>query len=72
MNRYIFKEDGGFLIVETKWGNVVVEQSEYETSVKFIPNLSFMNNPSHIEDVDSDESYVNILRMVSDNAPSDY
>lgn len=69
MNRFIFDEDGGLLIVETKFGNLQIEQSKFSTSVKFVEN-SFMNPyPSHIED----RSYlkVKVISMVSDNAPDE-
>jgi hypothetical protein len=64
MNRFVFDEDGGFLIVETKWGNLQIEQSAYETSVEFIENFISQLNPSHIED----KTYGNtkIVSMVSD------
>ena len=65
MNRFVFDEDGGFLIVETKWGNLRIEQSTYETCVKFIENdFISQTNPSHIEDKTYGD--IKIVSMVSD------
>lgn len=65
MNRFVFDNNGGFLIIETKWGNICVEQSEFSTAVKFIPNnFPGDHNPSHIKN----RSYPNItvISMESD------
>jgi len=55
MNRYII-DDEGFLIVETKFGNLLIEQWSKGASVKFIENTGFANEniASHIEDASND------------------
>jgi len=59
-------EDGGFLVVETKFGNIIVEQSYGQTSVKFIPMpKEFCPRPTHIEDQSYGE--IRILSMVKDD-----
>ena len=65
MNRFVFDEDGGFLIVQTKWGNLQIEQSAKETAVKFVENSFPGFEPaSHIEN----KSYgsLTVISMVSD------
>lgn len=65
MNRFIFDGDG-FLIVETKFGNVVIEQSYGETSVTLVENdfRFHKKNASHIEHKDFMET--TIISMVKD------
>lgn len=65
MNRFIMDEDGGFIIIETKFGNVVIEQATFETAVKFIPNdFPGMKEPSHMEN--KSYSKVTVISMVKD------
>lgn len=68
MNKYVFDEDDNFLIVETKWGTIRIEQSKYRTSVVLIENNEVGEpNSSHLEYTPS--VYKMIVCMVSDNEP---
>jgi hypothetical protein len=67
MNRIILdKELGGFLLVETKFGNIFIEQAGNETCVKFIENEKIFenDNSSHLEDKSTSTSM--IICMVKD------
>lgn len=67
MNKFTFDSDGGFLLIETKWGTICIEQSMYETSVILQENL--FQNHSHVENLSYKENTV--ICLVSDNKPED-
>jgi len=65
MNEFTMDEEGGFLCIKTKFGNLIVEQSFNGTSVKFMENIEDdfpLQIATHIED----NSYgkVKIISMV--------
>lgn len=65
MNKIVLNKNGALLLIQTKFGNIQIEQLENETSVKLIENEEgFSDYPSHLEDKSTPQTL--IISMVRD------